>query len=198
MSYIKVGMKLDNNMSGDTYIFKTVLDYGYEDVTNLGSWFGFVDCYNMDYLLVRDYAKQYVDAVGFSGLTHPEKVLAAQHFLVGKADRDTVYTDSEQEDSWVKFVTESQKVRGDRWFKAKCYVSFRLSVIDSTDLAESTLSLNEKYIKYNIKYKSIDGIDGLFDWLEGLSSFSGGTGFQGKSYYTTTLRDGIINKLNGL
>ena len=42
-----------------------------------------------------------------------------------------------------------------------------------------------------------DNQDGLIDWLKNEGNFTA-NGFSSKSYYTEELKNGIINKLNGL
>lgn len=198
MGYLKIGKYYGEDENQPTYQYKEVLDTDYKDVSDVYMWFGTQDFDNKDYLFARSGAMTYIAYNGgFSGLTQEHKVLASKNFCVSKTDRDTIHTDIEQESFWLDFVLMSESCRSDRWNKAKSYASFRLSPTDSTDLAISTSTLNEKYIKYGIESNEVDGVDGLHDWLNGVGSFSD-NGFPSKSYYTTTLRDGIIDKLNGL
>ena len=55
--------------------------------------------------------------------------------------------------------------------------------------------LSNEYITYGIEEYSADGVDGLFDWIEGTAGFSGGTGFDAKSYHTTGLTQNLMSSI---
>lgn len=200
MSYLKIGKYYGESLTATTYQIKEVLDADYLDITNVEHWFMLQDELNKDYLYCRDGAIGYINygAGGFNALTQKGKELAAKNFCVAKADRDTIYTDTEQESFWNDFVINSKNVRVGRWDKAKSYASYRLAIVDSNDLAEETLLLNQKYTEYGIESFAKDGKLGLLDWINDTYSYSGGTGFSSKSYYTDTIKNGIIDRLNGL
>lgn len=194
---MKIG-KLGTNEPLPTFQMKEVLDSSYVDITNVYHWFKLGEL-EKDFLYRREKAIEYITSVGgFDNLTELDKPYAAKNYCVGPTDRDKLFTTNEQEEHWYHFVVNSENCRKERWDKAKSFASFRLSITDSTDLAVSTSTLNENYIKYGIETVNLDGRDGLIDWLNDTSSFSGGTGFSSKSYYTQELRDGIIDRLNGL
>jgi len=71
------------------------------------------------------------------------------------------------------------------------------TLTQGSDLSVNTLMLNEKYIKYGIEDLSSDGVDGIYDWLNGVGSFTQ-DGFPSKSYYNETYKNGIIDILNGV
>jgi len=198
MSYLKIGKyygELDNQ---PTYQYKEVLGIDYMDVSDVYMWFESQNYDKRDYLFARSGAIMYIaNNGGFSALTEENKIIASKNFCVSKADRDSIHTDFEQEEFWLDFVLNSEKARSDRWVKAKSYVSFRLSPVDSTDLSVETRVLNEKYIKYGIEDLATDGRDGLFDWIKGEGSFIT-NGLPSKSYYSEELMNGIIDRLNGL
>ncbi len=198
MSYLKIGKYYGELPNQPTYQYKEVLDTDYKDVSDVYMWFETQNFDGRDYLFARSGAMMYIaHNGGFSALTEEHKIIASKNFCVSKADRDTIHNDVEQENFWLDFVLKSEIIRTNRWGRAKSYISFRLSPTDSTDLAIETLILNEKYIKYGIESNASDGLDGLYDWLNGEGSFIL-NGFPSKSYYTIELRDGIIDRLNGL
>ena len=198
MSYLKIGKYYGGNPNSPTYQIKEILDSNYLDISNVEHWFRLQNELGKDYLFCRDGAIGFINGTtGFSGLTQTDKEYAAQNFCVSKTDRDTIYTDSEQEGFWGIFVKKSKETRSLRWEKSKVFISYRLSLTDSSDLAVSTLDLNQRYVEYGIESLSEDGQDGLFDWINGEGSFVS-NGFPSKTYYTEELKNGIIDRLNGL
>jgi hypothetical protein len=198
MGYIKIGKYGGLDETKPTYQFKEVLDVDYVDSTDVFMWFEAQNYADKDYLYCRENAMIYIANIGgFSSLTsETHKELAVQNFCVGKDDRDSVYDDNEQELFWYVFIVKSEKCRSVRWDKAKSFASYRLSIVDSNDLAEDTNNLNVSFVKYGITSFNEDGKDGLVDWLLSQSSFSGG-GFENKTYFTLVLQSGIIELLNG-
>ena len=198
MSYLKIGKYYGENPNLPTYQIKEILDTDYLDISNVTHWFMLQDELGKDYLFCRNGAIGFINGTtGFSGLTKSDKEYAAQNFCVSKSDRDTIYTDSEQEGFWDIFVKKSKETRGLRWENAKAFISYRLSPLDSSDLAVSTLDLNQRYVEYGIESLSEDGQDGLFDWLKNEGNFIN-NGFSQKVYYTEELKVGILNKLNNV
>lgn len=198
MSYLKIGKYYGENPNLPTYQIKEILDTDYLDISNVTHWFMLQDELGKDYLFCRNGAIGFINGTtGFSGLTKSDKEYAAQNFCVSKSDRDTIYTDSEQEGFWDVFVKKSKETRGLRWENAKAFISYRLSPFDSSDLAVSTLDLNQRYVEYGIESLSEDGQDGLFDWLKNEGNFIN-NGFSQKVYYTEELKVGILNKLNNV
>jgi hypothetical protein len=197
MSYLKIGKYFGVNQGFETYQTKEVLDEGYADITNVYHWFK-LDELDKDFLYRRQMAIEYIISVGgFDNLSELDKSYAAKNYCVGPIDRDKIFTNIEQEEYWYHFVVNSESCRKDRWDKAKSFASYRLSITDSSDLAVSTSLLNENFIKYGIENFAEDNQDGLFDWLKSEGNFTA-NGFSSKSYYTEELKNGIINKLNGL
>ena len=198
MSYLKIGKYYGEDPNLPTYQVKEVLDTNYLDITSVTHWFMLQDEIGKDYLFCRDGAIGFINGTtGFSGLTQSDKEYSAQNFCVSKTDRDTIYTDVEQEGYWTHFVVNSKEARNLRWEKSKVFISYRLSLTDSSDLAVSTLDLNQRYVEYGIESLSEDSQDGLFDWINGEGSFVS-NGFPSKSYYTLELKNGILDRLNGL
>lgn len=198
MSYLKIGKYTGESLTASTYVFEQTLPVDYVDISDVYMWFQAQDYADMDYVFCRDGAMNYIAYNGgFTGLTEEHKLIAAKNFCVSKPERDTVLTDAEQEQYWELFVYNSQIARNRRWDIAKSYVSYRLTPTDSSDLGESTDTLTSKYLRYGIESELVDGKPGLYDWVKDEYSFSGGTGFSSKTYYTTDLRDGLIERLDG-
>lgn len=197
MSYLKIGKYYGGVSDMPTYQYKEVLDANYQDISNVELWFAAQDFDSRDYLFCREGAIGYIaNNGGFALLSDSEKQLAAQNFCVSKTDRDTIHTDAEQETNWYHFVIQSEACRKHRWDIAKSYLSFRLSITDSNNIAIETNILNEQYIKYGIETESLDGTAGLLDWVSGTSIYSG-SGFPSKSYHTMELQNGILSCLTG-
>jgi len=196
MSYLKIGKYYGSDETKSTYQFKNTLDTDYADISDVYMWFEVENFTDVDYLYGRLGAIGFINNNGgFSALTETHKEIAIQNFCVGQSDRGTIYTSSEQEFYWSKFIKKSEICRDGRWDRAKSYISFRLTSSEGSDLSVDTLILNEKYIKYGIEDLSTDGIDGLYDWLNGVSSFSQ-NGFPSKTYYNEIYKNGIISILN--
>ena len=197
MSHKKIG-KLSGIKGLPEYQVKEVLDEHYVDITSVYHWFK-IEQLNIDYLYRRSMAIEYIQSIGgFINLDDIDKAYAIKNYCVGSIDRSSLYSQEDQEEHWYHFVVNSENCRKKRWDKAKAFASFRLTPSDSSDLAISTSSLNENYIKYGIEEYVSDNKDGLFDWLNSTGSFSTGGGFNEKKYFSTELRDGILNKLKGL
>jgi len=67
-------------------------------------------------------------------------------------------------------------------YGSRLYISYKLSPINSSDLAKSTSELCNDYINYNIITKVKDGISGLFDYLRGEGDYIN-NGYPSKSYW---------------
>jgi hypothetical protein len=203
---LKIGKRIEqqivlNQELPDLYVFSGSLDTNiYEDITSNENWvnvgssmYDFMFCRNQ--VMSWTYVKTTVMGNPFSALTQSDQEYAAKVYAVGKPERESVYTQEELLGYWGTFISEASKTRGIRWGAAKALVSFELSVADSIDLAKSTNSLSNEYVTYGIEQFDLDGVDGLFDWLEDTAGFDGGTGFGGKSYHTTGLTENIMTIL---
>ncbi len=197
MSYIKIGKYYGTDISASTYQFKEILDNDYLDISSVVYWFEVGSDAGVDYLYQRDGAIGFISASGgFNSLSTDDKSAAASNFCVSKDDRDTIYTDAEQENFWSDFVDNSQEARRIRWNKSKSFISYRLAPSQSDEVANDTLTLNEKYVYYGIESYALNVIEGLFDYIQGTSTYSE-SGFPSKSYYTASLETGVMNYLNG-
>ena len=165
----------------------------YQDVSSILNWDNFGGRVK-DFNYVRDRIKELTDLIGFNNLILEEKIISSKYFVVGKVDRDTVLTEEEQYNYWSVLVTESQHSRFIRWENAKQYISYKLSPINSSDLAKSTSELCNDYINYNIITKVKDGISGLFDYLKGEGDFTT-NGYPSKYYWTQQDQDKLMDIL---
>jgi hypothetical protein len=198
MSYLKIGKYYGESLTANTYQFKTVLDTDYADISDISMWFGAQEYADIDYTFAREGAIGYMMAQGgFSALTENDKITMARNYCVDQTDRDSVLTQQEQESYWELFIYNSENARTRRWSIAKAFISFRLDKVDGNDLGEATDILTNKFLRYDITSYSADSTTGLFDWLNDSHIYSGGTGFSSKSYYTSELRDGILDRLKG-
>lgn len=184
----------EEQLNGNSpWIANEVIQSGYADITSIENW-NTIGFNIKDYNYVRSQINTIVTQAGFNNLTLNEKIIASKYFLVGKADRDTVISEEEQVNYWNILVENSQDCRFKRWESAKKYISYKLSPIDSSDLAKSTSELCADYINYNIITKAKDGISGLFDYLKGEGDYVG-SGYPSKSYWTQADQDRIMDVL---
>tara|TARA_B100000927_G_scaffold42313_1_gene30146 strand:+ start:237 stop:881 length:645 start_codon:yes stop_codon:yes gene_type:complete len=198
MGYIKIGKNKGYDKTLPRYQFKEILDSDYEDISSIRNWFDAPVYANVDYIYSKDGATGYMDNNGgFSSFSENDRIKLAKNFCVDKADRDTVISDDEQELSWDIFVYNSHNARNRRWNIARSFISYRLTPNESSDLGDSTDMLTSRYLRYGIESEVEDGKPGIYDWIKDENHYSGGTGFSSKSYYSTDLRDGIIDRLNG-
>lgn len=166
------------------YVISENLDLNlYNDITSNEAWMT-IGISFYDYLFCRKQVMYRTAAIGFANLSLEEKKYASEHFAVSKADRDTVHTEEEQLNNWEVFVQTSQRVRLERWVKAKGYISYHLNPVDSTDMALSTETLSKNFIEYGIESLAIDGVTGIYDWLE--------NDYLNKSYYNETYKNNIL------
>lgn len=176
------------------YVFVDVVDTTkYADITSVTSWHNFGNFIG-DYLFVRERIREFVSEVGFDNLSLEEKKLAVSYFVVTKAERDSVDSEEEQLSKWGVFIEYSYNCRVKRWENAKAYASFVLPPIDAFDLASSTDTLSNNYKVYGIESQAIDGVPGLFDFIESTSVYAT-NGFSSKPYWTQNIQDRLMSEL---
>lgn len=200
---LKIGSRIQeqttlNEVLPDKFVFSGSLDTNvYEDVTSNKNWIE-IGCNYYDFLFCRNqimqwtYVKTAIMGNPFSGLTQEDQEYAARYYAVGKPERESVFNQNDLKEYWREFILTANKTRKKRWEEAEAMISFELEMSESIDMAKSTNSLSSEYITYGIEEYSADGVDGLFDWIESKAGFSGGTGFDAKSYYTTGLTQDIM------
>lgn len=206
MEQLKIGqlitqplILLDERIIGDSYhvIATNLDDEKYNDITNNQNWVEIGIKY-YDYKFCRAQMALYTYNIGFNNLSQIEKEYAAKHFVVSKSDRDSVFSEPEQQFHWGNFMSESKLARSYRLNAAKNYISYVLPMADSIDISQSTKLLNENYLEYGFESIAIDGVDGIWDWIENTGNFTS-NGFDSKSYWSQErqnklmiiLRDGI-------
>jgi hypothetical protein len=184
----KPTMAVDFGVSVDPYyvIGDTIDTDKYNDITSNSSFMN-IGVNFIDYLACRKQVMIYTATIGFDNLSLDEQKIASEHYAVGKPSRDLVHTESEQLDYWKTFVIKSQKIRQERWTMAKGYISYQLSPADSTDLALNTETLSKNFVEYGIESLAIDGVSGLYDWLNDV--------YPNKVYYNQTHKDNIMSIL---
>lgn len=204
MSLIKIGELINKPQKivspeailDPTYVFgETINEELYVDITSNNNLMS-IGLYEYDYLFCREQIKLRSASMDVNDPKMADELkCASQFFCVAKSTRDMFYSEEEQEKFWMELIYKTQNTRLERWSKAKSYISYILPSIYSIDLAKSTTALSQDYITYGIESFLTHGVDGLFDWIESTSEFSGGTGFNGKSYWSQIYQDKLISIL---
>jgi hypothetical protein len=200
MDILKIGeLKNTSNMvvsdaitSLPHYVIGASLDENlYIDITSNNNWMNI--CIGMkDYLFCRNQVKMRTYVIGFDNLSLIEQKTAAMHFATEKENRDKVFTDAEQYSWWSNFMSFAKDARVRRWVEAKIHMAYVLPINDSIDLAKTTNELSYNFTEYGIEAYAIDGVTGLYDWLQSTGEYSGSTGFASKSYWNQGYEDKII------
>lgn len=124
------------------------------------------DEYEKDYKRLRTELYTYVSSIGFSNLSEEEKKIAVKNFVVGKNDRDTVYTLAEQIEYGKIFHKKSTEAREQRFFKGIVELYNRLTYEQIQILVEETQHLVFKYINYGIEGTDVGDVEGLWDYIQ--------------------------------
>lgn len=196
---LKIGkrIKVQTTLGEDLpalYNFSSSLDTNvYDDITSNYNWMT-LGLSHYDYLFCRNQIMMWTSVNGFSGMTQLEKEIAASNFVVGKSDRDTIFSNTEEQSNWKTFIESSQNARERRWKAAKAYISYVLAPSDGLDIAITTNKLSGEYITYGIEDVASDGVDGLLDWIGNTGSYTE-TGFSSKSYWTQEAQDNMLTIL---
>ena len=153
------------------WIVSETLREGYTDISSIVSWYEIG--YNVkDYTYVRERIRDLYNQIGYQNLTQQEKDIVSHLFISSKIERDVILSEEEEFNKWRTLIENSQDCRLKRWETAKKYISFKLTQINSSDLANSTSKLCYEYINYNITTKIEDGVSGLFDYLKGEGDYT--------------------------
>ena len=183
-----------NQLNGNQpWIVSDSLQPNYTNISSITSWYE-VGFGIKDYLFVRDCIRDLYSNIGFNDLTNSEKLIVTQLYIATKAERDTILAEEEQKYYWSKLLEQLQDCRFKRWDLAKKYISYKLSITDSSNLANDITILYSNYINYNITGITKDGIDGLFDYLQGIGSYTA-NGYPSKSYWTQIDQDTMLSLL---
>ena len=175
------------------WIVSETLREGYTDISSIVSWYEIG--YNVkDYTYVRERIRDLYNQIGYQNLTQQEKDIVSHLFISSKIERDVILSEEEEFNKWRTLIENSQDCRLKRWETAKKYISFKLTQINSSDLANSTSKLCYEYINYNITTKIEDGVSGLFDYLKGEGDYTL-NGYPSKPYWTQQDQDKIMDIL---
>jgi hypothetical protein len=186
----------NNQLNGNKpWIVSETLREGYTDISSIVSWYE-IGHNVKDYTYVRERIRDLYNQIGYENLTQQEKDIVSYLFISSKIERGVILSEEEEEEfnKWCVLIENSQECRLKRWETAKKYISFKLTQINSSDLANSTSKLCYEYINYNITTKIEDGVSGLFDYLKGEGDYTL-TGYPSKSYWTQQDQDKIMDIL---
>lgn len=186
-----------NEVSKDAFIKledDAVVPVDYTLDNTILNWDEYGESLCSDFLQLRTCIYGAYTSTTFANLTLEEKEIISKYFLAEKTDRDTVHTEQQQLSYWKNFVVNSVEARATRWNVAKLYVSYVLPPANSIDIGLSAEVLSNEYQVYGIEDFATDGVDGLFDYLEGTSAYTT-NGFPSKSYWTQEIQDAIMNIL---
>jgi hypothetical protein len=183
-----------NQLNGNRpWIVSDTILSNYTDISSITTWYE-IGLSVSDYLYVRERIREFYATIGFTNLTPEEQLIVSRLFISTKSERDQVMSNAEQQYCWDDLVNQSQECRVKRWESAKKYISYKLSPIDSSDLAKSSSLLCNYYINYNIITLFKDGISGLFDYLKGEGDYTT-NGYPSKSYWSQQDQDKIMDIL---
>jgi hypothetical protein len=184
----------NNQLNGNKpWIVSETLREGYTDISSIVSWYE-IGHNVKDYTYVRERIRDLYNQIGYENLTQQEKDIVSYLFISSKIERGVILSEEEEFNKWCVLIENSQECRLKRWETAKKYISFKLTQINSSDLANSTSKLCYEYINYNITTKIEDGVSGLFDYLKGEGDYTL-TGYPSKSYWTQQDQDKIMDIL---
>jgi hypothetical protein len=170
------------------YVFGENIDENlYEDITSNENWMS-IGLHEYDYLFCRQQVRLRGEILDYNDPSNIDELrCASQYFCVIKTLRDLVHSEEEQIEYWSELILKTQKTRHQRWVKAKSYISYILHPLDSSNLAIETEALSTKFIEYGIESLVLNGVLGLYDWLE--------TTYTEKSYYNANDRDVLLRIL---
>jgi hypothetical protein len=172
------------------------------DVTNVENLLMFNRYNRFDYKMFRSSLATYVAAVGFANLSVADKTIASSHFVVSKADRDTVHTLTEQIVNGRQFHSLSVECRERRLFAAESELYNQLSKANADIVITDVVSgdLRESYLKYG-REGTIEGDPlGIFDYIEARAgTLYAATGLAAKGYtpISGTLAE-LVTKIMGI
>lgn len=194
-SKIDLGWDATNNVYLN-YSLQDTLDADlYDDETNVTSWHKVAKFCVVDYIKMREFARQTFVPM-WSSLTDLEKTLMIHHFLypndMTQQELDTLYPPEDQKLAWQELARDAKACREKRWEEARRRVSYQLPESSSLDLYRTTKS-------YSLDYKDAND-PSLVLWITNGSRPDLGldftdSGFAQKSYYTSAARDILVDVL---
>lgn len=187
------GYNVSLNINMD-YALVDVLDTNiHDDVSDVDTWLSIVHYIDEDYIRMRDFAKL-TFIPQWSNFTDAQKIGLITHLIyptsVTQIEIDALISSGDQLKNWVDIARNTKVCREQRWEVARQKVSFYLTDMESLDLYRSTKEYSNEYKDANIP--------SLIFWINssaypplGIDFTS--TGFSQKSYYTTGLRDLLLD-----
>jgi hypothetical protein len=154
-------------------------------------------CCTKDYKKQRAELQNYVLTTGFENLPQEEKEIASAHFVVEKADRDTVHSLDTQIQHGLKFHKRSVCSRRRR--EQRCVVELynRLDKADVDEIISETSSLIDNYVYRGREGTEVGDPEGIYDYMQAVSGTSfESTGLAAKNLvpYEMTL-SGLVIKV---
>jgi hypothetical protein len=189
------GWDLSNNIDKNYTLVSSVNTETQDDYTNVMTWVSIVYNCVFDYTKMRDFAKSEF-LPNWDNLSLDEKRVLAIHYIypltISQQDFDDLITPETQLNVWVKLARDTKTCREKRWEAARRKISFYLTEAQTLDLYLATKD-------YSVEYKDAN-IPKLSCWIASSAYAPLGidftaTGFSQKSYYTTTLRDILLDIL---
>lgn len=164
----------------------------YTDISTIKNWSMIGEFLGKDYLYVRERIREILVPKTFEACNDDEKLIVCKLFLASPAQRSTVFTQEEEKKHWDDLASAAKASREKRWEAARRKVSFYLSPAEGLDLYTSTRDLS-------FDYKDASAAS-LVLWVTNESDPALGidcttSGFSQKPYYTTELRDLIVDIL---
>ena len=166
------------------------------DVSDVDTWLSVVNYIDDDYIKMRDFARTTFIA-NWSSFNNNQKIGLLTHLLyptsTTQQDIDSLISSGDQLKNWIDVARNTKLCREQRWEVARQKVSFYITTLQSLDLYRSTKDLSSEYKDANIP--------GLVFWINSSSYPPLGidyttTGFSQKSYYTTVLRDLLVDVIS--
>jgi len=171
------------------YAIMETLESGYDDVTNVSTWFNIVTNCIKDYVYMRDFAKA-TFLPAWDTLSTPEKAKLVQHYIYPdtftQEEIDVLFTAEEQLGNWEYLALKTKEVRGIRWEELRKKISFDLSVYEGLLFYSDTKQWKGDYIDADLPYLELWFVNGIYPPL-GIDFTT--NGFAQKSYYSEYRKD---------
>lgn len=164
----------------------------YDDISTITNWNVLGELLGKDYIYVRERIRDILTEKTFDVCDAEEKLIVSKLFLTTPEQRTTMLTLEEEKKCWDELATAAKASREKRWEVVRRKISFYLTTSEGIDLYTTTRDLSLDYKDANIP--------SLVCWITNSAMPELGidyttTGFAQKPYYTTELRDMIVDIL---
>lgn len=181
--------QLGNNKA---FLISDVEPTNYEDISSIVNWRSMGESLGKDYIYVRERIREILIEKTFDACDADEKMIVSKLFLVNHEQRSTILTAEEEKTCWAELTRNSKICREERWEIARQKISFYLTVAEGIDLYSAVKDLSHEYKDANIP--------SLVCWVTNTAEPAYGidyttTGFAQKPYYTSELRDMVVDVL---